>query len=113
MDLALIDTYKRTVVDNETNNPHEDEYSLTAFGAHVGMGVDIYPIEQSAIAITVDCRYTGYFTTSDINGPSILVGVRWDFFQRGLGRRNYKRVGPRRSKTHTGNPGLDAIKRVN
>jgi hypothetical protein len=92
LDMALIDTYKRNVQDNENHSDHTDEYSLSAFGAHIGAGVDIYPLDYSALALTINARYTYFFTTSDINGPEILFGLRWDFFQRGLNRRNYKRV---------------------
>lgn len=91
-DWALIDTYKRYDQDNEHHNEHTDEYSLSALGLHAGVGVDIYPLDYSALAVVLDARYTGYLSNSEINQWGAFMGIRWDFFQRGLGRRNYKRI---------------------
>ncbi|MDD2236702.1 MAG: hypothetical protein PHG65_05810 [Kiritimatiellae bacterium] len=91
-DWALIDTYKRYVSVEEHHNEHTDEYSLSALGVHAGVGVDIYPLENSSLAVTLDARYTDYISNSEINQWGAFVGIRWDFFQRGLGRRNYKRI---------------------
>lgn len=61
--------------------------TTTAMGAHVGTGLNIYPVQQSAIAITVEGRYTQYFATgpfdASLSGWSCLLGLRWDFWQIG------------------------------
>lgn len=92
LDFATIDSYERILQHTDAYNYYENEYSLSVFGGHVGIGVDIYPWEYSAIAVFFDIRYTYYFTNTDINQWSAYVGLRWDFWDRGLDRRNYKRV---------------------
>ncbi len=59
----------------------------TAVGAHAAAGIHIYPVSQSAIALTFEGRYTGYFSTGllegDLNGWAFIGGLRWDFWQLG------------------------------
>lgn len=92
VDWALVDTYKRYARDNQENNEHNDEYSLSVPGVHAGVGMDIYPIDDSTLALVFDTRYTAYLNNNEINQWGAFMGIRWDFFQRGLGRRNYKRI---------------------
>lgn len=60
----------------------------TAFGAHGAAGIDVYPIKQSAFALTAEVRYSYYFSTGpfegNLNGLAYFAGIRWDFFQRGM-----------------------------
>lgn len=92
LDYALIDTYKRDAPIQEHHTSGENNYSLSALGAHVGVGLDVYPVEYSALAVVFDLRYTAYASNADINQWAAFIGLRWDFAQRGLDRRNYKRI---------------------
>lgn len=89
---ALIDTYKRHAPIRGEHSSGDRRYSLSAPGVHAGIGVDVYPVEYSALALVFDLRYTAYASNKDINQWGAFIGLRWDFFQRGLDRRNYQRT---------------------
>lgn len=56
-------------------------------GIHVAAGVAVHPIQSSALALTVEARYTCYpangFLAGNLDGFSCFGGLRWDFWQKG------------------------------
>jgi hypothetical protein len=88
-DIGYLMTDETEVVD-VNGLPYEKDdrdRSNVAFGGHVGCGLDIYPLRESAFALTIDGRYSFYTTSGsfdgDLNTFGIYFGIRWDFLQRG------------------------------
>lgn len=84
--LTMDETEVRTAASGQFIAAQSTRVTMAA-GAHAAAGINIYPVPQSAIAITLEGRYTGYFTTGlldgDINAWSFIAGLRWDFWQLG------------------------------
>ncbi|OVE76290.1 hypothetical protein BVX97_01605 [bacterium E08(2017)] len=53
------------------------------YGVHAGAGVDLYPLEESALALVFESRYNLSYVSSpfsgDINSLAFLFGLKWDF----------------------------------
>ena len=82
-DIAYVETHELETV-NGANKPQVDQ-THTGFGLHLCGGMDIYPVKYSALALTLEARYSYYFVGNsfpgDINGLAAVVGLRWDFWQ--------------------------------
>jgi hypothetical protein len=56
----------------------------TMMGAHASAGILLYPVQQSAVALTAEARYTAYMANNvldvNIDGLSFFAGLRWDFW---------------------------------
>ncbi len=89
-DLALIEKDETENVGTGGGTYRKDtrKTNSSTFGLHAGGGVDIYPRKDSALAFFLEARYTVYIYQSsfngDINGYTVLAGLRWDFSQHGI-----------------------------
>jgi hypothetical protein len=88
LDLAIVDTFDREVLQMDGGSYEKESQSknYTGVGVHLGGGIDVYPSWFSGLAIFAEGRYTYYHVKSfngDLNGLSLLIGLRWDFSQRG------------------------------
>ena len=88
VDLSMIRTYEREYVATASGPYKEDEREEVSngLGIHGSLGLDLYPVQASSLALMVETRYTLYSTSSpfdgDVNGAMFLIGLKWDFEQR-------------------------------